>query len=66
MPELIATAKVEIVVEVEVGSWGKDCTFSQLERQASEEALNKVKRVLGVDNSIRVLKLARVNALLVK
>ena len=26
----------------------------------------KVNRVLGVDNSIRVLKLARVNALLVK
>ncbi len=31
-----ATARVQITVEVEAGSWGSDCQISQLYKQAAE------------------------------
>lgn len=41
-----AIARVQIVVEIETGSWGPDCTLGQITQQAREEALGRAKRLL--------------------
>lgn len=33
-----ATARIQIVVEVEAAAWGADCTIGQLHKQAAESA----------------------------
>jgi len=46
-----ATAKVQVIIEVDTSSWGKDCTVNQILRQASEEAVNKVRRMIETNNA---------------
>lgn len=48
-------AVVELVVEVECGAWGADCTIEQAVAQATREAAQKVAVRLQEDRSIRVL-----------
>lgn len=44
----MASARVKLTIEVHVpSSWGKDCKIDQVESQATEEALNIVRRDLG-------------------
>jgi len=37
---------VTITLEIDVGSWGPECTIDQAARQAKEEALGRIKRIL--------------------
>jgi len=55
-----ATAIVELTVEVRIGAWGADCTIQQAISQATEEATNRLNRLLGEDKSVRVLRAAAV------
>lgn len=41
-----ALARVQVVLEIEAGSWGPDCTMGQVTSQAREEAADRVKRLL--------------------
>lgn len=39
-------ARVQVTLEVDVGSWGDNCTMKQIEEQGKEEALSKVGKML--------------------
>lgn len=42
-----ATARVRVTLEVEAGVWGDTCTLRQLNEQAAESALGKLRRLLN-------------------
>lgn len=46
-PVLACSARIQVTVEVDVGSWGSDCQLDQIYRQAAREALAKVSRLIG-------------------
>lgn len=53
-------AKVQITLEVDVGSWSDTTTMKQIEDQGKEEAVGKVRRILtenlkGGDASVRAV-----------
>lgn len=48
---VIATARVRLVVDVECGSWGNDCTLQQVEEQAGREARTRLANQLGKGQS---------------
>ncbi len=48
MADSKATAHVTLTVEITVGStWGDNCTVGQIYKQAAEEALGIIDRLLG-------------------
>lgn len=46
-PRRTAFATVSVVLEIETGSWGPDCTIGQAVKQAEEEAVERVRRLLA-------------------
>lgn len=56
------TARVRLTVDVSVGSWGPDCGIDQVYRQASEEAINRVRRLIN-DHGAKVVGLVEVEAI---
>jgi hypothetical protein len=57
------SARVTVTVEVNVGSWGPECELDQVYRQGSESAIGKLRRVIGNDSSIRILKVGAIEAM---
>ena len=60
--KLVATARVRVVLELQVGSWGDDCPMAQVYRQAADSALEQVRagrlqaaRVLGEPEVVAIL-----------
>lgn len=54
-------AKVQVTLEVPVGSWGPECGLDQVYRQASEEALGKLRRITQLDR-IRIVGVTKITA----
>lgn len=51
-----AYATVQITVEVSgVGTWGPECSVDQVHRQATEEAIDKLRRVCQDSRDIRIV-----------
>lgn len=46
MSNITGTARVRVVVEVDTSSWGQNCTVAQILRQASEEGVANVRRMV--------------------
>jgi len=59
-----ATATVQARVEIKIDSnWGDDCTLAQVKKQATEEAIRKLKKLLSSDcvQTIGVIECVRIN-----
>ena len=55
-------ARVRLTVDVSVGSWGPECKIDQVYQQASEEAINRVRRLIN-DHGAKVVGLVEVEAI---
>ena len=55
------TALVQVTVEVPAGSWGTGCELSQVYKQASEEAVGKLRRLFK-EERIRIVGVASIKA----
>lgn len=52
-----ATARVNVELEITLPSiWGCDCTVSQVETQATREALDMLTKAIGAMPAVRVVK----------
>ncbi|MDT3556327.1 hypothetical protein ROV95_09340 [Stenotrophomonas maltophilia group sp. msm1] len=56
------SALVQVTVEVRAGSWGEGCQLDQVYRQASEEALGKLRGALH-KHGIHVVGVASIKAI---
>lgn len=56
------TATVTVTLDVAAGSWGPGCKLEQVYSQAIEEAIGKVRRLMGKDaqkiHAIKVVAIA--------
>lgn len=52
---------MQITVEVPAGSWGTGCELSQVYKQASEEAVGKLRRLFK-EERIRIVGVASIKA----
>lgn len=65
MPKASATATVRLTVEVRnLGSWGEDCSLKQIREQATREAIQEVRGLLGRSDCIRIVGEPDVSAIL--
>ena len=55
-------ALVQVTVEVPAGSWGTGCELSQVYKQASEEAVGKLRRLFEKER-IRIVGVASIKAI---
>ena len=55
------TALVQVTVEVPAGSWGTGCELSQVYKQASDEAVGKLRRLFK-EERIRIVGVASIKA----
>jgi hypothetical protein len=58
-PRYSANARVQLTIEVDVGSsWGSDCTVAQVHKQGEEEAIGCVRQLLqeAITGDDRILK----------
>ena len=55
------SAIVQVTVEVPAGSWGTGCELSQVYKQASEEAVGKLRRLFK-EERIRIVGVASIKA----
>lgn len=46
-PRRTTIATVSVVIEIETGSWGPECTIGQITSQATESALDRIRKILG-------------------
>lgn len=53
--EVRATAKVRVTLEVRTGTWGKDCSVTQLFKQAGDDALTAVRNLVTNDSTIKIV-----------
>jgi hypothetical protein len=49
----VATARVQVTIEIERGTWGDDCTVAQVHDQAGREAIEEVNRWVADTRRIR-------------
>lgn len=56
------SALVQVTVEVPAGSWGTGCELSQVYKQASEEAIGKLRRLFEKER-IRIVGVASIKAI---
>lgn len=56
------SALVQVTVEVPAGSWGTGCELSQVYKQASEEAVGKLRRLFEKER-IRIVGVASIKAI---
>ena len=54
-------ALVQVTVEVPAGSWGTGCELSQVYKQASDEAMGKLRRLFEKER-IRIVGVASIKA----
>lgn len=67
MSDVVASAKVIVQVEISnLGAWDKTCTIEQLQRQATEEAMRKISRVIHSAGYMRVVGAVEVQAVYTK
>ncbi len=66
--QLVVSARVTMTVEMDLGmSWAESCPFSQVEKQAREEALKQLHRTMdATPRRIRVVGDPCVTAVLVE
>ena len=55
-------AKVQVTVEVPVGSWSPACGLDQVYRQASEEAIEKLRHLTRSEH-IRIVGVTKIEAI---
>lgn len=54
-------ARVQLIVEVDVGSWGPGCSLDQVYRQAEEEAQGALNRLFRPEaHKVRIVSTAKV------
>lgn len=58
------TAKVTVTLEVSGGSWGDGCTVEQVHRQAVEEDIGKVHRLISTEHGLRIVGSPSVSAVI--
>ena len=56
------SALVQVTVEVRTGTWSEGCNLDQVYRQASEEAMGKLRGVLN-KHGIRIVGVASIKAI---
>ena len=61
MKRASATAVVEVVVEVQVGTWGDDCTVKQAEEQGAKEAVAHLTAMTREDPRVHVREASAVS-----
>lgn len=44
---LVCTARAQVTIEIERGTWGHDCTVAQVYDQAGREAINELNRLVS-------------------
>lgn len=50
MTKILATAKVNVTIQVEASAWGGDCSIAQLYRQAGESAVGAIRNACQKSN----------------
>lgn len=56
-----AFARVQLIVEVDTGSWGADCTLAQATKQAQESAVGLVRNLfIKREHEVRIVSVANV------
>jgi hypothetical protein len=53
---MAATATVTLVVEIDVGTWGHDCTVGQAAAQAKDDAVKQIQRALASLKNARLVR----------
>lgn len=43
-----ATAKIQVTVQVQAGTWGSNCDLEQVYQQAGREGVEKIRKALSV------------------
>lgn len=63
-----ATAKVHVVVEIDAGTWGEDCTLAQVHAQAAESAHDRIEmaRQALKTSDMRIVRIEPVVAVVTK
>lgn len=54
-------AKVQVTLEVPVGSWGPECKLNQVYQQAAESAIEQLSRLTEKDG-IRIVGVTKIQA----
>ena len=57
--------RVRIVVEIEEGSWGDECSLGQARKQACEGATGRLRRLLPPSSGVRIVGAIETTAVLV-
>lgn len=59
------TVTVQVVLEISgLSSWGPDCSIAQVHRQATEEAIGRVMRLVGEDHLARIIGALKVSTII--
>ena len=45
--EIQTKARVQVTIEVEASSWGDTCTIAQVYKQAAEDGLGQIRKMIG-------------------
>ena len=63
MKRLQATARVRIVIEVDAGAWGDDCTVQQINEQAGRDAVLRIQSAMR-NQALRIIGEPHVTAIM--
>lgn len=64
MSKSITRAEVTITITVDVGSsWGEDCKLEQVYKQASQEAVSKIFKLIENQQCIHLIGITKVKAI---
>jgi hypothetical protein len=55
MSKIQARARVQVMLEVEASLWGDDCTVGQVHKQAADDALATVRKIIEANKSKAVI-----------
>lgn len=61
-----SNVRVQIVVEIEEGSWGDDCSLGQARKQACEGAIGRLRRLFEMDKDIRIVGAIETTVILIR
>jgi hypothetical protein len=61
---ITTVARVQVTVEVTVGSWGPECEISQVYRQGAESAMGRIRAAIGNSGHASNMKIVGVGKVL--
>lgn len=53
--KITGSARVQVVIEVPTSTWGDDCPLAQVYKQARDEAINHVGRMIAKEHGVRIV-----------